>query len=111
TNPDDASLTVLFGSGGGHLTVVATCAVGDRPADVVSGDFNGDGHPDLAVVNSGASSFDVSVLLNDGHGNLAEALKAGAPVRYPVGGEPLGITVGDFNGDGVPDRRPPTGAP
>src|SRR5262249_46857958 len=36
-------------------------AVGDVPASVAVGDFNGDGKPDLAVAN--ARSGDVSVLL------------------------------------------------
>jgi hypothetical protein len=37
--------------------------VGDLPQFVISGDFNRDGKPDLAVVNY--SSDDISILLNN----------------------------------------------
>jgi hypothetical protein len=66
-----------------------------QPGSVAVGDFNGDGIPDLAVVNGGSNS--VSILLGDGHGGF------GPPTNYPVGAFPLSVTVGDFNGDGIPD--------
>src|SRR5262249_41475382 len=40
------------------------------PVDVAAGDFNGDGHADLAVANAGTDAVNatVSVLLNHGNG-------------------------------------------
>ena len=62
---------------------------------VAAGDFNGDHHPDLAVVDNGPA-HQVVILTGDGKGSFA----AGA--AYPAPG-PTAITTGDFNGDGRPD--------
>jgi len=73
----------------------ATVAVGDGPASVAVGDFNGDGNPDLAVANQLAGT--VSVLLGSAGGNFT---------RQPdlaVGSAPTSVAVGDFNGDNDPD--------
>jgi hypothetical protein len=58
----------------------------------VAGDFNADGHLDLAVANA----FDntVSVLLGKGDGTFQPQ------VTYAVGGLPDAIVAGDFAGDG-----------
>ena len=82
-------------SGALTLAKPVTYPAGATPADLVTADFNGDGHPDVAVVNYAAGT--ISVLMNDGDGTFA------APVAYPVGPDPQSIAVGDFNGDGHPD--------
>jgi hypothetical protein len=66
---------------------------------VVIGDFNGDGHPDLAVANNGFSVFgNVSLFLGNGDGTFQ------APVTISVGNNFLyWITAGDFNNDGKLD--------
>jgi FG-GAP-like repeat len=69
--------------------------VAGLPTGVASGDFNGNGKPDLATVNF--SSNNVSVLINNGNGTYRPA------VNYPVGTGPQAISVGDFNGDGKAD--------
>jgi len=69
-------------------------AVGNRPTDIVVGDFNGDGKLDFAVTNVGSNT--VSVLLGDGRGGFTDA--PGSPI--PVGNSPFHIAVGDFNRDG-----------
>jgi hypothetical protein len=69
--------------------------VGIAPFAVAVGDFNRDGHQDVAITNSNDNT--VSVLLGDGKGNF------GTPINTAVGGFPEGIAVGDFNRDGIPD--------
>jgi hypothetical protein len=63
--------------------------------DVVTADFNNDGHLDLA----GAQAWDnnASVLLGDGQGGFAEAL------QFEIGDFPSSVAVGDFNEDGTLD--------
>jgi hypothetical protein len=77
-----------------------TYPVGTNPDAIAVGDFNGDGKPDLAVVNGGAYpqyQGSVSILLNQGNGTFAPA------VSYPVEHSPVAVAVGDFNGDGKLD--------
>src|SRR5580698_6031442 len=86
-----SSLGVFLGNGDGTLQPMAGYQVGRTPRAVVAGDFNGDGHLDLAVANQ--DGF-VSVLLGDGRGNFQKA------VNFAAGPSPLSIAAGDFNGDG-----------
>jgi hypothetical protein len=73
-------------------------AVGPTPFAVAVGDFNGDGHPDLAVTNSGAGAGNgVSVLLGNGDGTFQPH------VDYAAGSRPTSIVVADFNRDGKLD--------
>lgn len=69
-------------------------SVGTKPLALAVGDFNGDGHSDLAVADYGTSS--VQVLLGNGRGRLTPA--PGSP--FAVGTGPTSIAAGDVNGDG-----------
>jgi Bacterial Ig-like domain (group 3)/FG-GAP-like repeat/FG-GAP repeat len=62
-----------------------------------TGDFNGDGIPDLAVVNNSYSGT-VSVLLGNGDGTFNQN-----PASYAVGHIPQFVTVADLNHDGFLD--------
>ncbi|MFD1631536.1 T9SS type A sorting domain-containing protein [Pseudopedobacter beijingensis] len=67
---------------------------------IVSNDFNGDGHADLAVGNqdwSETPNNGILILLNNGDGTY------GAPTLYLSGNSIDDIHSGDLNGDGHPD--------
>src|SRR5262249_35460798 len=71
---------------------------GTSPQDLAVGDFNTDGHPDMAVANDYyGSNGTVSVLLGSAGGGFQPA------VSYAAGGSPRGLAVGDFDGNGVSD--------
>jgi hypothetical protein len=100
---------VLLGNGDGTFQAPVTYDSGGFYATyVVIADVNGDGHPDLAVVNNCLSSTDcsaaeVSVFLGDGHGAFH------TPSRHNSGGWTGGwgyyqwAGIADINGDGKPD--------
>jgi len=94
-------VSILLGYGDGSFEVTPALRVPVNPVSVAAGDFNGDGVPDLAVVNMGTSPSyvdgTVSVLLGNGDGRFQEARS------FAAGSLPSSVTVGDFNGDGVPD--------
>ncbi len=82
--------------------VVTYDSGGVYPYSVATGDFNGDGYPDVVVANTYCYSINnpcVSVLLNRGDGTFQPA------VDYPTagGGNPWSVAVADVNGDGKPD--------
>lgn len=96
------SVTVITGNGDGTFTTWATPQTGHDAGAVTVGDFNGDGRPDIAVVNSDGSAT-VTVLLNKGDGtfNIAD-LGPSLPQRGPAM-----IASGDFNGNSTVDLAVP----
>lgn len=82
-------------AGGAFDTTQATdLIVGKTPINVVSGQLNADGNPDLVVANAGDKT--ISVLLGSAAG-FASAQS------YPVGEKPTGIAIADLDGDGHAD--------
>jgi hypothetical protein len=102
-------LQVFTGAANGSLNGPVNYPIVNAPSvsQIVTGDFNGDGKPDLAmVVGDDPSrrpilSTSVSVFENLGDGTFS------APVIYSAGGQAgefaTAIAAGDFNGDGVTD--------
>lgn len=62
------------------------------PADIVSGDFNGDGFHDIVSTNYNASS--ITIRLNNGSGLFLQ------PTDFTTASGPNGIVAADFNADG-----------
>jgi hypothetical protein len=89
------TVSVLLGNGNGTFKPAVNYAAGTLPDAVAVGDFNHDGHLDLAVADYGSNK--VSILLGNGNGTFK------APVSYAVGVEPISIQAADLNGDGKLD--------
>lgn len=66
---------------------------------MLSGDFNGDGRPDLACALSGNM---VSILYNQTPAGLSQVVFVG-PYVYSLPDQPVGLAVGDLNADGKDD--------
>jgi Concanavalin A-like lectin/glucanases superfamily/FG-GAP-like repeat len=91
---DPGGVSILLGNGNGTFQSPQDYAAGDivDPADLVAGQFSGDGHLDLAVTNFGDGT--VTVLMGNGDGTFA------APTSFVTGEYPYSIATGDFSGDG-----------
>ena len=97
-NIDGGTVSVRLNSGLGNFTAPAANpepAVGSGPSSLVLGDVDGDG--DLDFVTANVVDNTLSVRLNDGLGGFT------APATNPnpaVGTYPLGLALGDVDGDG-----------
>ncbi|MFQ5598539.1 MAG: FG-GAP repeat domain-containing protein, partial [Nitrospiria bacterium] len=101
-NQGSDNVSVLLGSTGGSFTTNNTSpnpAVGVGPVSLISVDLNGDGQPDLAVVNQGSGT--VTILTSNVGGAFSRLQDENNNVvpDIPIGGTPTAITWGDFNGD------------
>jgi hypothetical protein len=92
---DAATVTTLFGTGGGAFSNPTTVTVGAAPRPIVIADYDGDGKLDLAVGNT--HSNNVAVLLNTGNKGFQP------PLLFEAGNALQWMAGGDFNGDGKPD--------
>jgi hypothetical protein len=90
------------GKGDGTFTAGPTYSTdtttGAHPVGIVTADFNGDGKPDLAIVNNfgpanAPTSADVAVLINNGTGGF------NAPQPHPLSTVATELTASDLNGD------------
>jgi len=89
------TVSILLGNGDGTFGPHTEFPVGTLPSALTTGDFNGDGKLDLAVVNSADNT--VSVMLGTGQGTFSPH------VDYATGRSPQRIAVADFNRDGTLD--------
>jgi hypothetical protein len=65
------------------------------------GDFDGDGKPELAVSNLTAGT--ISIFRNTSTSGSITINSFAAKVDFSTGTSPIGIAIGDFDGDGKPD--------
>lgn len=106
-NSDANRVDILLGDGhGGMFNPATTTALltGLDPGAIVTGDFNGDGRQDLAVLNR--RSDDLSIFLGDGKGGFIDRATTngdGLQVHVSAGNSPTGLAVADINGDGKLD--------
>jgi len=98
-NANADTISILFGDGDGTFDSLAqeTINVGDVPAAIAVGLFNGDSFLDLAVANAGVDN--ISILLGTGTGPFNPA----TPATVTVGNGPASIAVGLFDGDSFVD--------
>src|SRR5208283_3811834 len=96
----DGSVAVLLGNGDGTFRpAVLYDSGGDLTLEVAIADVNGDGKPDLIVLNTfNYYTANISVPLGTGDGTLQPALTYGSGAMWVYS-----IVVADVNGDGEPD--------
>jgi len=107
TNLEGNNATVLLGQGDGKFQEAegSPFACGSAPFGVAIGDINGDGHADLAIVNSPTITSESKgkdglwILLGDGAGKF-HPMK-GSP--FATGKSPSRLAIGDLNGDKIND--------
>jgi hypothetical protein len=106
TIPGPGGVTVLLGNGDGTFkgpVAYETDHAGDfSTAYVTAGDFDGDGHMDIAISSSAENT--VTVLLGKGDGSFR------SQSTFGTGNAPLSVIPGDFNGDGQLDLVTPNNA-
>ncbi|HEV8038468.1 MAG TPA: FG-GAP-like repeat-containing protein [Bryobacteraceae bacterium] len=93
------SILIFLGKGDGNFLAPASSNAPGSIWSLVTGDFNKDGHADLAAINT-SNNFQtdqVVVFLGKGDGTFAP------PATYAAGMGALALAAGDFNQDGFDD--------
>jgi hypothetical protein len=96
--PSGDGVSILLGNSDGTFQTFAKYSVGGQtPLTLTVADLNSDGFQDIVTANDQFANNSVSVLMGNGDGTF------GTVHVYQPGQTPVGVAVGDFNGDGIPD--------
>ena len=107
TNNNDNTVSVLRNTAtsgtitAGSFATKVDFATGGNPSSVAIGDLDGDGKPDLAVVNNASNT--ISVIRNISASVSITAGSFATNVDFATGTNPSSIAIGDLDGDGKPD--------
>lgn len=90
---------VILGRGDGTFAEAIAVTSGSNPVEVGVADFNSDGLFDIVSAVEGVDSAvpSLNLLLGDGSGGFR------APEQLLGAARPVGVAVGDFNGDAIAD--------
>ncbi|HLJ96284.1 MAG TPA: VCBS repeat-containing protein [Gemmataceae bacterium] len=90
--------SILLGNGNGSFQTPTSYVTGRLAYSVAVGDWNSDGHLDLAVTGvDQEGNGTVAILLGNSDGTFAAAQ------RYAIVSEAYSLALRDVNGDGLPD--------
>lgn len=71
---------------------------GSGPQSLSIGDLDGDGKPDIAIANKLSNTISVF-----GNTSSIGSISFAAKVDAPTGSTPMNVSIGDIDGDGIPD--------
>jgi uncharacterized protein (TIGR03437 family) len=96
-----AGVSMLLGKGDGTFQAPVTIGAGRfPPVQIVAADLNGDKKLDLVMITNNGTAGEILLFAGKGDGTFQPPL---APAGAPAGSVPMGLAVGDLNGDGTPD--------
>ena len=100
---ENRTLTVFSGRGSGQFDVAngSPLLLPYPPHEIVIGDMNQDGNPDLVVGSH--DSYVIMVLTGDGKGNFDTARSSSVTMRGGSHPHTHGLGIADLNGDGYSD--------
>jgi gliding motility-associated-like protein len=85
----------------GSFAAKVDFATGSDPDDIAVGDIDGDGRPDIAVIN--IISGTVSIFRNTSSPGSITSGSLAARIDFATGSSPTGVAIGDIDGDGKQD--------
>ena len=98
-NRVDGTVSILLGNGDGTFADAVGYFVGREPVDVEIADINDDDNLDVVTANYSANAAYVVL----GTGQSDDTLRDASPYRFGVGEGPLGLGLGDLDGDLIID--------